>query len=192
MSIEKAPRASAPKGAGGATVGRRRPLEPEVAAARKGLLEARQAFEDDLDSLSEATRSALDIPAKIRKDPIKSVALAGGAGFLLLGGPRRVIGAVTSRTCPSARTRMPGCCLTTSSRILRDTGAADVPGVREALGRDFAEYLRRKGEADRERPTAATSLWRTYDAVVGPMGTIAARVLVERLFAADKRRPDED
>jgi hypothetical protein len=37
-------------------------------------------------------------------------------------------------------------------------------------------------------PSASTSLWRTYDALVGPLGTVAARMLVERLFAADRSR----
>jgi hypothetical protein len=191
MSVERTPRASTPAAAGGAPVGRRRPLEPEVAAARKAILEARASFEEDLDSLSEATRSAVDIPAKVRKDPVKAVALAGGAGFLLLGGPRRVLGAVGSRIIPKRKDPYAGLLPDDVERILRDTGAADVPGLREALARDFADYLRAKGKADRARPTASTSLWRTYDAVVGPLGTVAARLLVERLFAAGKRRPDE-
>jgi hypothetical protein len=188
MSIEKAPRASATSASGATTAGRRRPLEPEVAAARKGVLDARAAFEADLDSLSGATRTAMDIPAKIRKDPVKTVALAGGAGFLLLGGPRRVIGAVTSRVLPKRKDPYAGLLPKDIERILRDTGAADVPGVRDALARDFAEYLRAKGKAEQDRPSASTSLWRTYDAVVGPMGTVAARLLVERLFAAGRTR----
>ena len=79
---------------------RKKPLDPTVVQARKGVRAAQVAFQDDLDTLSEATRSAMDIPAKVRKNPVKSAALAGGAGFLLLGGPRRVAGAVISRVAP--------------------------------------------------------------------------------------------
>jgi hypothetical protein len=169
---------------------RKRPLDPSIIKARTQVRAAQSTFEDDLDTLSDATRSAMDIPAKIRKSPVKSAALAGGAGFLLLGGPRRVMGAVISKVAPK-RKRDPydGLLPAQIERVLRDTGAADLPGVREALERDFAEYLKRKGKAEDQRPSAADSLWRTYDAVVGPMGTVAARLLVERLFAADRGRP---
>lgn len=184
-----APTGPAASSRGPTGAGRKKPIDPEVALARKRVLAAQAALQDDLDGLSEATRSAMDIPAKIRKDPIKSVALAGGAGFLLLGGPRRVIGAVTSRVLPKRKDPYSGLLPADIERILRDTGAAELPGVREALERDFADYLRTKGKVERRRPTAATSLWRTYDAVVGPMGTVAARLLVERLFAADRGRP---
>ncbi len=167
---------------------RRKPLDPSIVTARKAVRASQAAFQEDLDTLSEATQSAMDIPAKIRKAPVKSAALAGGAGFLLLGGPRRVIGAVVSRVAPK-RKRDPyaGLLPDEIERVLRRSGAADVPGVREALARDFAEYLKTKGKVER-RPTAADSLWRTYDAVVGPMGTVGARLLVERLFAADRNR----
>jgi hypothetical protein len=172
---------------------RRKPLDPSVIKARTQVRAAQAAFQDDLDTMSEATRSAMDIPAKVRKSPVKSAALAGGAGFLLLGGPRRVMGAVVSRVAPK-RQRDPyaGLLPDQVERILRDSGAADLPGVREALERDFAEYLRAKGKVEAKTPTAATSLWRTYDAVVGPLGTVAARLLVERLFAADRKRPNPD
>jgi hypothetical protein len=171
---------------------RKKPLDPTVVEARKGVRAAQAAFQDDLDTLSEATRSAMDIPAKVRKAPVKTAALAGGAGFLLLGGPRRVAGAVIDRIAPK-RKRDPyaGLLPDDIERVLRDTGAADVPGVREALARDFAEYLRDKGKVQDRRPNAADSLWRTYDSVVGPLGTVAARILVERLFAASRQRPPE-
>ena len=168
---------------------RKKPLDKSIVEARKQVRAAQAGFQDDMDTLSDATRSAMDIPAKVRKSPVKSAALAGGAGFLLLGGPRRVAGAVINRVAPK-RTRRPyeGLLPPEIERVLRDTGAAEMPGVREALEKDFAEYLKRKGKAEDKRPNASDSLWRTYDAVVGPLGTVAARVLVERLFAADRHR----
>jgi hypothetical protein len=171
---------------------RKKPLDPTVVKARAQVLGAQSAFQDDLDTLAGATRSAMDIPAKVRKSPVKSAALAGGAGFLLLGGPRRVMGAVISRVAPK-RKRDPyeGLLPDEIERVLRRSGAADLPGVREALARDFAEYLKHKGKAEARRPNAADSLWRTYDAVVGPLGTVTARLLVERLFEADRRRRRE-
>jgi hypothetical protein len=171
---------------------RKKPLDPTIVEARKQVRAAQAGFQDDMDTLSDATRSAMDIPAKVRKNPVKTAALAGGAGFLLLGGPRRVAGAVISRVAPKRKRRpYEGLLPRDIERVLRDTGAADMPGVRDALERDFAEYLKRKGKAEDQRPNAADSLWRTYDAVVGPLGTVAARTLVERLFAADRNRPRE-
>ena len=158
-----------------------RKLTPEVARARKQVLAARSTLEEDLDGLSEATRSALDIPAKVRRNPVKSVALAGGAGFLLLGGPRRVIRAATSRIFPARRDPYDGLLPDEVERILRRSGAYDEPGVREALEADFADYLRRKGR-QAPPPNATTSLWRTYDALLGPLGdggcTAAGRAVV--------------
>ncbi len=165
----------------------RRPMTPAVAAAKAELLAARGALEGDLDTLVDATKTALDIPAKVRRNPVRSVALAGGAGFLLLGGPRRVIRATVSRVFPSRRDPYDGLLPSEVERILKSSGAADVPGVREALEADFADYLRRKGRQP-EQPSAARSLWRTYDALLGPLGTVGARLLVERLFAADRGR----
>ena len=165
----------------------RRKLTPEVALARNQVLAARGTLEEDLDGLSEATRSALDIPAKVRRNPVKSVALAGGAGFLLLGGPRRLIRSATSRIFPTRRDPYDGLLPDEVERILKRSGAYNEPGVKEALEADFADYLRRKGRPALP-PNATTSLWRTYDALLGPLGTVGARLLVEKLFAADKGR----
>lgn len=165
----------------------KRKLTPEVARARKQVIVARASLEEDLDGLSVAARSALDIPAKVRRNPVKSVALAGGAGFLLLGGPRRIIRSATSRIFPTRRDPYDGLLPDEVERILKRSGASAEPGVREALERDFAEYLRRKGRQP-VPPSATSSLWRTYDALVGPLGTVGARLLVERLFAADRSR----
>ncbi|MBX3029402.1 MAG: hypothetical protein KF809_04540 [Chloroflexi bacterium] len=177
-----------PAGAGPSKTQRPAPTDPEVARARQRLLAARASFEGDLDSLSEATRSALDVPAKVRRNPVKTAALAGGAGFLLLGGPRRVVRAATGRLFPKRRDPYDGLLPDEVERVLRRSAVADLPEVREALERDFAEYLRRKGRPVEPMPSASTSLWRTYDALVGPLGTVAARMLVERLFAADPTR----
>jgi hypothetical protein len=165
----------------------RQPITPEVARARRQVYAAHGALQDDLDALSEATHSALDIPAKVRRNPVKSVALAGGAGFLLLGGPRRIVRSAASRLFPQRRDPYEGLLPDEVERILRRSGAWNEPGVREALDADFAEYLKHKGRQP-VPPSATTSFWRTYDALLGPLGTVGARLLVERLFAADRDR----
>ena len=162
----------------------RKPATPEIAKAHQELLAARRGLATEIDGFTSSTKAALDIPAKVRREPLKAAALAGGAGFLLLGGPKKALRAV-GRALPS-RKRDPyaGLLPDEVEKVLRDTGLAKDPRVRQALDRDFAEYLRRKGRTD-QLPNARSSLWRTYDTLVGPLGTVGARKLVEKLFAAD-------
>lgn len=43
------------------------------------------------DRLEAATRRALNVKAKVRGNPVKTVALVAGLGYVLLGGPRKTI-----------------------------------------------------------------------------------------------------
>ncbi|CAN5562001.1 hypothetical protein BH23CHL8_BH23CHL8_27760 [soil metagenome] len=162
-------------------------LSPEVLAALQEVTAARQAAGASLDELSGAVQSALDVPAKIRRNPAKAAALAGGAGFLVLGGPKRMLRFVSRQLRPQERDPHAGLLPDEVERVLRDSGVADDPEVRRALEKDFAEYLRRKGRAE-PPPNAATTFWRTFDRVAGPLGTAGARILVGRLMQAEKRR----
>ncbi len=162
----------------------RTPATRDIARAHQELLAARSGLATEVDGLTESMKSAVDIPAKVRRDPLKAAALAGGTGFLLLGGPKRVLRAVGRALPGRDRDRHEGLLPDEIEQVLRDAGIAADPRVRRALDRDFAEYLRRKGRTE-PLPNARASFWRTYDTVVGPLGTIGARRLVERLFAAD-------
>jgi hypothetical protein len=164
-----------------------RQLTPEVAQALAELEAARSGVQDSLDELSAAAQSALDVPAKIRRNPVKTVALVGGAGFLLAGGPRRMVRFATSRVRPPKPDPYAGLLPPEIEKVLRDVGIADDPKVRHALDQDFAEYLKSKGRYGPE-PTAASSFWRTFDRLAGPLGTASARVLVERIMEADHDR----
>ena len=161
---------------------------PEVAAAAADVAAARAALALSLDELTDAAKSAVDIPAKVRRNPGKTLALAGGAGFLVAGGPKRVLRAVTSRVAPASK-RDPGSGLLPDEidRVLRRSAVAKDPEVRRAIEADFADYLRRKGKAEPD-PTAAVVFWRTFDRVAGPLGTAGARLLVMRLMEAEKTR----
>jgi len=159
---------------------------PEVAQALEGVAAARQGLEESLDQLTRSTQSALDIPAKVRRNPVKTAALVGGAGFLLAGGPRRAIRLAT-RSRRQRPSRYAGLLPPDIEKVLKDAGLASDTEVRRALDEDFADYLRKKGKAGPE-PSAATTFWRTFDRVAGPLGTAGARILVQRLMEADKSR----
>lgn len=160
---------------------------PAVRDALKELGASRANVAKSLDDLTSATQSALDVPAKIRRNPGKTVALAGGAGFLMLGGPWRVARFLAHQVRPAARDPHAGLLPDEIERVLRDSGVADDPEVRRALDEDFAEYLAKKGRQGPE-PGAATSFWRTFDKVAGPLGTVGARIMVQRLMEAERSR----
>jgi len=160
---------------------------PEVSEAVAQLEAARADVAQSLDQLTSATHSALDVPAKIKRNPVKTAALVGGTGFLLVGGPRRVVRMVGRRIFPRRPDPYGGILPPEIEKVLKDTGVAKDPEVRRALNKDFAEYLKKKGKYEPE-PNAAASFWRTFDRVAGPLGTAGARVMVQRLMEAEQSR----
>jgi hypothetical protein len=160
---------------------------PEVRDAMAQLEAARAGVNESLDQLTSATQSALDVPAKIRRNPVKTAALVGGTGFLLVGGPRRVARMMGRRIFPRRPDPHDGILPPEIEKVLKDTGVAKDPDVRRALNKDFAEYLRNKGKHEPE-PNAAASFWRTFDRVAGPLGTAGARLMVQRLMEAERDR----
>ena len=59
-------------------------------AARADVVAARQDLDSELVVLEASARAAVDIPAKVRRNPVKTVGIAAGTGFVVLGGPRRL------------------------------------------------------------------------------------------------------
>jgi ElaB/YqjD/DUF883 family membrane-anchored ribosome-binding protein len=157
--------------------------------AHEQVVAARRQLRHELDELRSAGRSAVDIPAKVRRNPVKTIGLAGGAGFLAVGGPKRILRAVERRVRPTRQDRLKGILPKDVERII-DRTAENAEQVRQRLEQDFHDWMSKK------RPQVAPSgarqsFWKTYDALVGPIGALAAKSLAGRLFAAEpKRRPD--
>ena len=160
---------------------------PEVVEAMAEIEAARANLTESLDQLGDATHSALDVPAKIKRNPVKTAALVGGTGFLLVGGPRKVARYVGRRIFPQRPDPHAGILPAEIEKVLKDSGVAKDPDVRRALNKDFAEYLKSKGKYEPE-PSAQASFWRTFDRVAGPLGTAGARVMVQRLMEAEQNR----
>jgi hypothetical protein len=117
----------------------------ETDAARDRVLAARGALGDELDALEASARAALDIPAKIRRSPAKAVAVAGSAGFLVLGGPKRLLQAA-NRAVRGPSAELPKRMLPDEiEKTLRKLGG-DGDKVRGALERDFAEYAKQSAK----------------------------------------------
>lgn len=155
-----------------------------AAEARQEVVNSRKAVESALDDLGSATRAALDIPAKIRRNPVQTVGIMGGAGFLLLGGPKRVARAIENQLFPQRRDRIPTVLPKDIEATVDRLEPEQRDQVRGHLERDFSAYLKREHPA--EPANARRSLWRTYDAVVGIVGAAAGRELVKKLFEIPK------
>ena len=132
-------------------------------AARERVLAAREGLATELDRLEASARAAADIPSKVRKSPAKAAAIAGGAGFLVLGGPRRLFKRVkTAITGPEPE--LPERLLPDDiEKVLRKLGS-DGDRVRGTLERDFAEYVE---EAQKKRGPAVQEA--LIGAVTGPL-----------------------
>jgi hypothetical protein len=126
----------------------------ETDAARDRVLAARAALGDEFDALEASARGAIDVPAKIRRSPAKAAAVAGSAGFLVLGGPKRLFRrarrAVFGPTPELPKRMLPD----EIEKTLRQLGD-DGDKVRGALERDFAGYAK---QAARENPPVRAML----------------------------------
>jgi len=109
-------------------------------AALEAVVAARADLGDEVERLEAAGRSAVDIPAKVRKNPAKAAGVAAGGAFLAIGGPKRVFRRV-KRTVTGKETDMPSELLPKEvEAALRKIGT-DGKAVRGTLERDFAKYL---------------------------------------------------
>ncbi|MGZ8438638.1 MAG: hypothetical protein ACXW4H_01840 [Candidatus Limnocylindrales bacterium] len=122
-------------------------MATETDAARDRVLAARAALGDELDALEASARAAVDIPAKIRRSPAKAAAVAGSAGFLVLGGPKRLFRRAR-RTVFGPTADLPKSMLPKEiEKTLRQLGD-DGDKVRGALERDFADYAKQATKAN--------------------------------------------
>jgi hypothetical protein len=150
----------------------------EADAARDRVLAARAALGEELETLEASARAAVDVPAKIRRNPVRTAAIAGGVGFLALGGPRRLFRAgrraLRGEPEPMPKSMLPD----EVEKTLRKFGD-DGAKVRGALERDFAAYAK---QAQRDRARLSTLLLLT---VARPFLSGATKAAVNWLFRTD-------
>jgi hypothetical protein len=109
-------------------------------AARAEVVASRQLLLVEVGRLEAAGRSAVDIPAKIRKSPAKTAALAAGTAFIVLGGPKKTYRAVRRAifgpTAELPKSMLPEQ-IDKALRALGDDGNV----VRGVIEREFVDYL---------------------------------------------------
>jgi hypothetical protein len=152
-------------------------------AARAEVLAAREGLGEELVRLEAAGRAAIDIPAKIRREPVKVAGSVAGAAFLLLGGPRRVFSGIR-RSILGPEAELPKSMLPPEvDKTLRKLGP-DGEKVRGTLEREFADYLEEKAPQRKQRDLAAVAAG-LLGGVLRPVTMRAGRELVTRLFESD-------
>lgn len=141
-------------------------------AARAEVLAARADLGVEVGRLAASARAAADIPAQIRRAPGRSAAMAGGAAFLVLGGPRRIVRGVR-RALFGVPSPLPASMLPEEiEKVLRSLGT-DGDAVRGTVEREFARYLEKTNRNRAERNVkdaaseAAAHLIRTGSRVAG-------------------------
>lgn len=154
-----------------------------TSAARAEVVAARDGLAEEATRLEAAGRAAVDIPARIRREPLKVAGAASGAAFLLLGGPGRAIRGIR-RAIFGPDADLPKSMLPPEvEKTLKKLGP-DGDKVRGTLEREFADYLEEKAPQRRERDLglAAGGL---LSNLLRPVTIRAGRQLAERLLDAD-------
>jgi hypothetical protein len=150
----------------------------EADAARDRVVAARAALGEELEVLEASARAAVDVPAKIRRNPVPFAAAAGGITFVAVGGPRRVFRAARNRIFGAPEPLPESMLPDQVEKALRELGD-DGRKVRGALERDFAAYAK---QAQRDRARLRTLLVLT---VARPILNGAAKAGVRWLFGTD-------
>jgi hypothetical protein len=152
-------------------------------AARADVLAARAALDDELDRLEASARAAVDVKAKVRRSPARTAGLAAGAGFLLLGGPGKVLrgarNAVFGKPDPLPKSMLPK----EIDKALSELGS-DGKRVRGTIEREFAAYLKEKAPERKQRDLGAVAAG-LLASVGKPVVQRYGRQFVEQLLDPD-------
>jgi hypothetical protein len=152
-------------------------------AARAEVVAQRQVLLDEVVRLEAAGRSAVDIPAKIRRAPAKTAALAAGTAFFVLGGPKRTYHAVR-RAILGPRADLPKSMLPEQiDKALRSLGDGG-DRVRGLLEREFVSYLE-KNKPVREARDLRGTLSELGGNILRPVTAQAGKRLAKELFSPD-------
>jgi hypothetical protein len=152
-------------------------------AARAEVLAARAGLDEELVRLEASGRAAVDIPARLKREPAKVLGAAGGAAFLLLGGPKRVLQGAR-RAVMGPKADMPKSMLPKEvDKELKKLGN-DGDRVRATLEREFANYLDEKADERKERDLGAT-LALLLGGVAKPVVQRFGKQLAEQALNAD-------
>jgi hypothetical protein len=156
---------------------------PGVVAARHEARNARLALGEELERLEASARAAVDIKAKMRREPVKTAGMIAGVGFLAVGGPRRVLrrtrNMIFGKPAPLPDSMLPH----EINKALSELGT-DGDRVRGTIEREFAAYLHEKAP-ERRSQVLARQLTSLGGTVARPVALRAGFELARKLFSPD-------
>ena len=150
-------------------------------AARAEVVARRQLLLDEVVRLEASGRAAVDIPAKIRRSPGKTAAVAAGTAFVALGGPKRTYRAVR-RAVLGPKADLPKAMLPEQiDKALRSLGD-DGDRVRGLIEREFVGYLE-KNKPTREARDLRGTVSELGCNILRPVTAEAGKRLARELFS---------
>ena len=152
-------------------------------AALAQVVAARADLDAELDRLESAGRAAVDIPAKVKREPVKAAGVAAGAAFLALGGPkrlfRRVKTAIRGEEDPLPSELLPD----EVNKVLKKLGS-DGKKVQVTLDKEFAKYLDDRAK-ERKKEGVLAAVVALGTTALRPVAMRTGRRLVERMLNPD-------
>jgi len=152
-------------------------------AALAQVVAARADLDAELDRLEAAGRAAVDIPAKVKREPVKAAGVAAGAAFLALGGPkrlfRRVKTAIRGEEDPLPSELLPD----EINKVLKKLGS-DGKKVQVTLDKEFAKYLDDRAK-ERKKEGVVAAVVALGTTALRPVAMRTGRQLVERMLNPD-------
>jgi hypothetical protein len=158
-------------------------------AALAQVVAARADFDSELDRLEAAGRAAIDVPAKIRREPVKAAGIAAGAAFLVAGGPKRLLRRA-KRAIRGEEESLPESLLPDEiEKAVRKLGS-DGKQVRGTIEREFAKYLDERAKERKKEGLVAAATALALGAL-RPVTIRAGKTLAERMLNPDRPSFDE-
>jgi hypothetical protein len=149
------------------------------------VLATREALAEELVRLEASFRAAIDVPAKVKRNPGKAAGLAAGAGFIAVGGPRRLFRrakrVVMGPEAPLPKSMLPKEIEESLKRL-----GTDGERVQGLLDREFAAYLRANGPERQRRELSRTAAVLMV-AAARPFVLNYSKRLANQVFATDTK-----
>jgi hypothetical protein len=161
----------------------------EVLAARAQVLAAREALDEELVRLEASARAAVDIPAKIKRNPGRTAGLAAGAGFLAIGGPKRVFRRA-KRAIRGPEEPLPTSMLPKEIDAALGSLGTDGDRVRGVIEREFASYLETTEPARKSRNLGGAITIVTV-AFLRPLVLRYSKHLADQIFSTDAKQYED-
>jgi hypothetical protein len=153
-------------------------------AALAKVVAARADFDDELDRLEAAGRAAVDIPAKVKREPAKAAGVVAGAAFLALGGPKRLFRRAKRLVTGKEEEELPpGLLPKEVDKVLSKLGD-DGKKVRNTLEREFGKYVVDRS-AERKKEGAAAAGIALAATALRPVAIRIGKSLAERALNPD-------